>query len=910
MKIFYIIFYLTLSIPLQCFADSIKINQIDIQAPAGFNKETIKVDLHFKEGDRVTESELNSTLKLLYQRGIYRNIVFEPIAIGGDNINLKIIVTPKLTFGNILYQGATQFSPQELQKISRMAPGEEWSQERLTKGIDSIRTSYRELGYYKVQITHEVESNNQPLIVNVQVNINEEKPTIIDKIKINGTTKEYAETLKKALDIEEGDTFKNEVLKDGLKHINFKLYRDHYLESDVQTPSLQFINNMGRVLITINLQLGPKYEFLSEGNKFISQTKLNNITTPIEADFLGPLSVEDIMSGIIREYQLQGFHFVTVSYTIEENQVNNIKSVTFTIVEGPRVSIAEFTIPNIKHYSLEFYKNYIEDHGSSILKSGYLNIPDLEIALDSVVDFLHSKGFLSAELLDYKLHFTEDRTTVTVEVLLTEAEQTLIESINFSGNQRFPGDQLAEITNLKLGAPLTFYDLKQAERSLLHFYQEEGFYYAQIKQSDEFPQVHFKSDAKLADIYFSVDEGNQIYFGEIVIRGQSQTNEKVIRRELTFNTGDIMTPTAIRKSESNISRTGLFQSVVIRPVNPDSNVTVKRMLILVKERNPGLVEFGAGIASDDGPRGYAGFAYRNLMGWNRTVSARVEANRPLSDYRFLERNVDVGLIEPYLFGLPLIYRLNFIYLKEQSFTYDESRLEARTVFEKQFTDWFKVFFYYSFSSRDIIPINTAGPAEKDSLLGMLGPTFTFEFRDDPYNPTKGQYYSLWSDFSDPALGSQGDVGFYRLQETANLYVPIFNYFTLALAMNSGYLHSTTGQDIPVDLRFLLGGRKSIRGFQETSLGAVRQGTNVIESYYLNPRVELRFPLYWGFGGALFYDGGNVFFPQGPKNAFRSSVGPSFRYKTPVGPLSFDIGIVLDPQPGEDAVRVHFAVGTF
>ena len=465
-------------------------------------------------------------------------------------------------------------------------------------------------------------------------------------------------------------------------------------------------------------------------------------------------------------------------------------------------------------------------------------------------------------------------------------------------------------SKLKAGSPLTYYELKQAQRTLIRFYQEEGFYYVKIKPSDEFPEAHFKAENKLADLYFSIEEGNQIYFGEIIIRGQVQTNEEVIKRELTFSSGNILTPSMIRKSESNISRTGIFQSVIIRPINPDPGVSVKRILVLVKERNPGIVEFGAGVASDDGPRGYAGFAYKNFMGWNRTVSTRVEANRPFVDYRFVERLVNVGFEEPYLFGTPLIYRLNLIYLKEQSFTFDEERLEARSIFEKRFTDWFKMFFYYSFQSRDVTPINTAGATENDSLLGMLGPTFTLEFRNDPYNPTKGHYHSIWTDLADPAFGSQDDVGFFRVQEQSSVYIPIFNYFTLAMAFNAGYLISTTGQQVPVDKRFYLGGRKTIRGFQEWSLGAVPTGTSVTESYYLNPRAELRFPLYYGFAGAIFYDSGNVFFPGGPTELFRSSVGPSLRFITPVGPLSIDVGIVLDPLPGEDTVRVHFAVGSF
>lgn len=897
-------------LPLTALASFSKINKIYVEAPAGINTQSILETLRYKEGDRVSEADLNIELKRLYNSGIYRNIIFEPRNIDKDNIDLKIIAFPKLTFGNIEFMGSYKFTFEQLQNIWKIEPGDEFSQEIISRGIEQIRNAYREIGFNKTNLYYEPTAGNKPMVVDIKIKISEGKATLIDKIEISGVEDEYKNKLKKELGLGKGNPFKDEELEDGLKRLRFKLYSDHYLESEIQNPTIQYENDRRSVLISIPIKSGPKYEFVFEGNSFLSRKKLLKITTPVEEDFLGSLSVEDIMSGIIREYHLQGFHFVTVSYSIDNKFSENEKIISYSIEEGPRVLIKDFEFPNIKHFSKEFYKGYILDHGTPLLRSGYLNVPDLEIALDSIVDFLNSKGYLNAELGDYKLQFSEDRSTVNIEVLIDEDVQTKIDSVNFSGNARFANERLYEVTKLKAGSPLTFYELKQAERALIRFYQEEGFYYIKIRPSGEFPQVHFKDENRLADLYFSIEEGDQIYFGEIFIRGQVQTNEEVIRRQLTFSSGDILTPSAIRKSESNISRTGIFQSVIIRPINPDPSVSAKKILVLVNERNPGIVEFGAGVASDDGPRGYAGFAYKNFMGWNRTVSTRVEANRPFIDYRFIERLVNVGFEEPYLFGTPLIYRLNLIYLKEQSFTFDEERLEARSIFEKSFTDWFKMFFYYSFQSRDVIPINTAGTTENDSLLGMLGPTITFEFRDDLYNPNKGHYHSIWTDFAEPAFGSQDDVGFFRIQEQSSLYVPIFDYFTFALAFNAGYLRSTTGQQVPVDKRFYLGGRKTVRGFQEWSLGAVPAGTSVTESYYLNPRAELRFPLYWGFAGAIFYDGGNVFFPGEPQELFRSTVGPSLRFITPVGPLSIDLGIVLDPLPGEDNVRVHFAVGTF
>ena len=119
-------------------------------------------------------------------------------------------------------------------------------------------------------------------------------------------------------------------------------------------------------------------------------------------------------------------------------------------------------------------------------------------------------------------------------------------------------------------------------------------------------------------------------------------------------------------------------------------------------------------------------------------------------------------------------------------------------------------------------------------------------------------------------------------------------------------------------RFFAGGGNSHRGFAVNQTGPrdPETGFAVGGNALLFHSLELRFPV-WGanLGGVLFHDMGNVFsrvrdltLRQHQTDALdyrylAHAVGPGLRYRTPIGPVRFDVGYNLNPT------RVATRVGT-
>jgi outer membrane translocation and assembly module TamA len=134
----------------------------------------------------------------------------------------------------------------------------------------------------------------------------------------------------------------------------------------------------------------------------------------------------------------------------------------------------------------------------------------------------------------------------------------------------------------------------------------------------------------------------------------------------------------------------------------------------------------------------------------------------------------------------------------------------------------------------------------------------------------------------------------------------------ATRLGLGSLQSYGGTDeLPQNIRFFAGGPGSVRGFVINRLGPLddkgdpRGGNSLIEGSF-----ELRFPITASVWGALFLDYGNVF-----RDSFtyhladlRYAAGPGIRYLTAIGPIRFDIGLIIDRRSGEDLGRVDFSIG--
>jgi outer membrane protein insertion porin family len=225
-----------------------------------------------------------------------------------------------------------------------------------------------------------------------------------------------------------------------------------------------------------------------------------------------------------------------------------------------------------------------------------------------------------------------------------------------------------------------------------------------------------------------------------------------------------------------------------------------------------------------------------------------------------------------------------------------------------------------------------------TAFSVLGTDFTLDMRDNAFNPKSGLRLSMgmsWIRSTDHAKQIHrvyADNEAYKtyktyafsnlLRNTVSLsgYIPLgTKKVVLMLYGAAGYIIQLQDEsETFADRLFYLGGGHTMRGFPEESLCAVESPPGICAyggNLMLNYKIELMFPIYKELGGAVFSDIGNLW--KEPEETFkffdlRATVGLGIRYSTPIGPLNFDYGFIVnrDESRGDPFGAVHFSIGTF
>ncbi|MEN0068430.1 MAG: BamA/TamA family outer membrane protein, partial [Myxococcota bacterium] len=250
-----------------------------------------------------------------------------------------------------------------------------------------------------------------------------------------------------------------------------------------------------------------------------------------------------------------------------------------------------------------------------------------------------------------------------------------------------------------------------------------------------------------------------------------------------------------------------------------------------------------------------------------------------------------------------------------------------------------------------------GDLYRNGLTSKIGVNLLIDKRNDRIFPTQGFRVQLSTSLAGGFKVGQerllsvlgGDFNFVESQLNFRLYRPLLpnNNDRIVLRINSslGDIRSTDGRVVPFIHRYRAGGIQSLRGFQWFSLGPSIQVPGIrqqaaggavraipllnddparaveklivggTQTWVNNIEVEAMLVPSAGIAGVVFFDAGNAFVsPFGDDRLspfrLRTAVGAGIRWRSPIGPLRFEIGFPLRPREDERQQVFDFGIGSF
>jgi outer membrane protein insertion porin family len=895
-----------------------RIVAIEVDCAAPIDTQYLLRLMPMRVGNTLSASDVEEARWRLSQTDIFTEITIDPQPRDGG-VAVIVHLVRKSIVDTIRFRGNEALSNDDLRRLVRLREAAPFSNQLREESVARIRERYEAEGFPAVHVEALV-CPRAPGEVDVTFDIDEGASLRITAVVFEGEVPVAMDAVRKAAGIKAGDRYSRS-RKRAAEAAIVRLLRDHrYYEVHVDSRWESLAGNTG--VLHFNIVAGPLFVIEFSGNHRFSDEHLRDLMDLSARPIITDGTWRELARRAQRAYQEQGYYFARVTLHIEAGPP---KIVRFDISEGEVFHVA----------AVEFEGN--RTLPAKLLRASMAIQPPSWIPwrtgvfLDDVFDddlkrlwYLYRRhGFESAEIVDTHTDFNRQRGTIVVTVVIEEGPRTFVHAVERVGIE--PIAARLPAFEVKVGMPLDPEKVEADRQALLKAFTQAGYTDAAVTVD---VQTKPRGANEAATVRQIAVPGEQRRVGTIIVQGNIDTRSRVILRQLPFRSGAPLDLDALLRAQNNIYGLGLFRSVTVRPLEHDTRQTARDIGVSVFEKPPGSLQWGFGYNTRDGFRGFGEISYANLQGLGRRLSLRGELNYNPGALTPDEYVANLGLRLPYVGDTRWVSRLNLV-AQRSTRAVDQFSLERvafipaieRTLLPslrvglEGLVEQGRVFNV----AEDVVAFN---PRDEGSLRTIsFGPIAVYDARDDPFVPRRGVFDSLRLSYAPSWLGS--DVPFLKITGEHSHYIPLRDDVIFVYAARGGWARALEdGEQVPIRERFFLGGRTTVRGYAENSLGptgsvitnsygqAVVSGNPTGGDLALNLNTELRFPLVFGLGGVVFVDGGGVYLQDRPISIdnFRRSAGLGLRYITPVGSVSLEYGFKLDRRATESVGEVYFSIG--
>jgi outer membrane protein assembly complex protein YaeT len=643
-----------------------------------------------------------------------------------------------------------------------------------------------------------------------------------------------------------------------------------------------------------------------------------------------PLDLYQVRQGvemIERLYHEDGYAFVQVSYNELLLQEENI--VEYVIVENQRVRVRDIEFENNVTYSDHELKGQIETKEYiPVFRTGDFDAERAARDAATVQKYYRDRGFLDAEVSHVIEYEDVAREKLAVTFRVNEGRRYHIGEIILEGNTILSDEALLDVMASHVGEPMLAARLQQDLKDIATEYGSRGYIDAIANSS-----WVYSNEPDQVVLTITIREGEQFRVGWIEVRGNINTQEKCVRREVRLYPQEIYDITEMRGSERRLKGTGLFSEATVEAISPEKPEPNVRDLLVTVEENPQTNQFIAGIgaSSDSGlvgnfvlentnfdlfdtPRSWGElFRGRAFRGAGQTLRLQLEPGTEVTRFR-------IDFREPYLMDKPIGYGQSLYLFARGRDGYTEERAGATFSLDKRFEEgllegWVGEVAlrtdYVTVDNRDAWAAEDIRDVDGSSYLSTVKLSLLHDTTDSRFDPSRGHRLRLsWEQAG--ALG-----GHYYHSKLSGSYV---RNWTVAVDEKDRKsvvtAHARVGQilgDAPVFERFYAGGIGSVRGFAFRGISPRDglRGNKVGGDFMLLGGAEYSFPLYARvIRGVFFSDMGTVEESFG-LSSWRVSAGVGVRLTLDFFgtiPMEFDLAFPV-AKDGDDNTRAFsFFIG--
>ncbi len=694
---------------------------------------------------------------------------------------------------------------------------------------------------------------------------------IIERIEFVGNRRVQKDTLVARIFSRPGDPYNVEAVRRDFQALwNTQFFEDIRLEVEdsPDQPNAKIL-----VFYVKERPIIRRIEY--KGNKSITESDIldafkdKKVGLSVESRF-DPTVIkraEVVIKELLAEH---GRQFATVKPTYERIAATNAVKLVFNIDEGPKVKVGDITFTGNTVFSSRKLIRAMRHDRPYGVPLGFTFIPVLSKTYDrqkldedlavGVTGLYQDHGYFKVYVHDPVLKTVqEDKGGIpgpwplvgakhgkatNISIAIEEGEQYRMGKISFASADPdqglvFRSDVLARVFPLKEGDIFAADKVRKALDDYKKLYGDFG--YIDFVAS---PQTELDDVKKVVNLKMVLDQQKQYFVRRIEFTGNTTTRDKVIRRQLLLDEGQVFNNRLWELSILRLNQLGYFET--IKPENAELKRNVKAgtvdIRLKVREKGKQSISFSGGVSGIAGT--FVGFSYQtnNFLGLGETLSLSAQVGD-------IQKQIQFGFTEPYLFDRPIstgftvfLSKYDFNQARQeglllgQQIALNPALEENYNTNSKGFTifasyplrhyNFTRVGLTYGYSTTDITPFSQsatllfdltkfsslAGPSALNGIKSSkITPTIQYDTRNSALSPTKGKSFYYGAGFEGGPLG--GNVNTVTNTFSMTYFHPHYHRRNvIALRFQTGMITSYGGRDVPPYDRFYLGGENDVRGF--------------------------------------------------------------------------------------------------
>ena len=694
----------------------------------------------------------------------------------------------------------------------------------------------------------------------------------------------------------------------------------------------------GDVLVFQVVERPAISEINLEGNKAIGEEELfaslseNGLA---EGQIFAPAVLDGLSKALSREYVGQGLYGSSIETNVRALPRNRV-AIDITIDEGDKAKIRSIQVLGSEAFSekelLDLFA--LSDGGllTFLTGSNRYSREQLSGDLERLESFYLDQGYVQFQIDSTQVSVSPDKTSVFITVNIDEGDVYTVNEVGLLGDTIINENILKAFLVSMEGREFSQSTITFSKETLAARLANEGYTFAEINEI-----VDINEEDKTVDLTFFIDPQQRVYVRRVEFRGNTRTEDDVLRREMRQMESAIASNQLVESGKVRLDRLGFFSQVTSETVPVPGTSDQIDVIYNVEEQTSGSISASIGFAQVSGAIIGLSLQENNFLGSGNSLSIGVNRSS-------FQQSANFSINNPYFTpdgvsaGFSLFAReTDFGDFQVASFT--TNSFGTNLNFGYPLSEISRFNFTLGYESLDV-DVGSVPSQEIVDFAGQEGDRFNqWKFQagwirstlNRGVFATRGDRQRLSVEFAVPG----SDAPFYKFAFEGEKFFPVYGPFTLKLSADLGFGDSfESGRRLPFFENYFAGGFGSVRGFEQNTLGPRESfgsiidsdgGASLIPGADLDPdpiggnvllvgRAEMLLPVPFveqnrSLQASAFVDAGNVFdtncsFEQelcfSPSfDELRYSTGIAMTWLSGFGPLSFAIARTFNFEEGEE-----------